>query len=48
MQVGLLANSLRLKCILPEAQRLSVEAYLGRLEAESMRLQMRQLVPSQT
>jgi len=42
----LLKTALRACASLPEAQRLSLEAYLGRLEVESTRLQMRQLVPS--
>ena len=39
---ALLKAALRASAALPEAQRVSVEAYLGRLEAESLRLQMRQ------
>jgi len=42
---SLLKMALRACAALPEAQRLSVEAYLGRLEAESLRLKMRQRVP---
>lgn len=41
---SLLKMALRACAALPEAQRLSVEAYLGRLEAESLRLKMRQRV----
>jgi uncharacterized protein (DUF2336 family) len=43
---ALLKTALRACAALPEAQRVSVEAYLGRLEAESLRLKMRQRAPS--
>jgi hypothetical protein len=43
---GLLKVALRACAALPEANRLKVEAYLRRLEAESTRLQMRQRAPS--
>jgi len=43
---ALLKTALRACAALPEEKRLSVEAYLRRLEAESLRLQMRQRAPS--
>ncbi len=43
---AMLKAALRACASLPEAKRLSVEAYLGRLEAESLRQHMRQRAPS--